>query len=801
MLQNYLKIALRSLVKNKVYSSLNILGLTIGLTCSIIISLFVYDEISYDQFHEKSDVIYRLGCTYYLPNNAGSENNATMGPVVGPQMAEDYPEILQAVRIQVENNKLVSVPNSNDRYFESIYLVDSNFFDLFTFPLISGDVRTALVEPFSMVITQKTAKKYFNSTDVVGKTLRLPEDSIEFNITGVLADIPTNSHLQFDFLGSLQTKYSMNAFMTGWWNFNTYSYLQLAENTDIAQLTDKIKFISRNYIADQEDGSGYKQEYFLQKIEDIHLNSDLRYEISENSKASYVFIFSVIGAFILVIACINFMNLATARSAMRAKEVGLRKVVGAYRHQLIFQFLGESLVLSLLSLILSIVLANVGLSLVNEFTGKALSMNLIENPTLALFIIGVAITVGLLSGSYPALFLSSFKPAQTLKGSFKSGAKSNWLRKGLVVFQFTISVVLLTGTFVVFNQLNFMRNKDLGFSKDRVVVLPTKFTNNALYNFQLLKDQIKAYDEIKGVTLSSRVPGLALNNNVVRLGWDDNAEWSDMRYLAVDHDFVGIYDLKLVAGRAFDESITSDEQEAFILNESGMNRLGWTKPDEAIGQQLRWQNRNGYVIGIVRDFHFMSVNREIEPCIMVMNGDRTPGYMSVKLAGDQYKNALDLIESKYKTIMPNGIFEYSFLDEDFDKQYKADEKFMTIVGFFTGIAIIVACLGLYGLAAFTAELKIKEIGIRKVLGASVRQLILLMSMEFSKLVLIAFIISTPIAYFGLSDWLATFPYKIELHWWIFVASGMIALVIAWLTISYQSVKAALVNPVDSLAQE
>ncbi|MEO0552828.1 MAG: FtsX-like permease family protein [Bacteroidota bacterium] len=801
MFTNYVKVALRSITKNKVYSALNIFGLAIGFTCSIIIFLFVFDELSFDKFHEKSKNIHRLGCIYYLPNNAGSEINATMGPVVGERMVDDYPEVLQQVRIQVDGNKIIEKPSNGDRFFEEVYLADSNIFQLFTFPLAQGNPLTALTKPFTMVISKNAAMKYFNSTDIIGQSLFMPEDSIQFEITGILEDLPPNSHLQFDFLGSLQTRYAMNEYMTGWWNFNTYTYLELEQNTDVAALTDKVKFISRNYIADQEDGSGYRQEYFFQNIEDVHLYSDLRYEISENSKASYVYIFMVVGIFILVIASINFMNLATARSAMRAKEVGLRKVVGAYRNQLVAQFLGESMIITLIALLISMVATALGIEAINEFTGKALTLSPLDNPFLFLFLVGVSIFVGLFSGSYPALFLSGFQPVTTLKGNFKGGRKSNLLRKFLVVFQFTISVVLITGTVVVFNQLDFMRNKDLGFEKERIIAIPTKFVNNALRDFTQLRDRLTDFTQVKGASISSRVPGRELNNNVVRLGWDDEAEWSDMRYLAVDYDFIDNYELKLVAGRGFDESYGTDENEAFILNQSGMLRLGWTDPEEALGKQLRWQNRRGYVIGVVEDFHFMSVNRAIDPFIMVMNGQRRPGYLSVKLQAEQYAEAIDLIEAQYREVMPNGIFEYEFLDQDYDKQYQADQKFMTVFTFFTIVAILVACLGLYGLASFTAELRIKEIGIRKALGASVKQVIVLMSTEFSKLVLVAIFISIPFAYWGLTVWLDAFPYKTELHWWIFAVSGALAILIAWLTISSQSIKAALINPVDSIAQE
>ncbi|MEL6672484.1 MAG: ABC transporter permease [Bacteroidota bacterium] len=802
MYRNYLTTALRQFVKQRSYALLNLLGLTLGMSCAIIIFLFVQDEWSFDAFHQKKDQIYRLTCTYYLPEDAGVEENATAGAVVGQMVDKDFPEVKQVVRIQGRSDRIVQTSNAEKKFFEDILYADSNFFELFSFDLLEGNPRKVLTDPFQIVISEKVALRYFNRTNVVGELLQMPEDyETPFQITGVVKDLPANSHIQFDFLASMETFYTAGLYMDSWWSFSTYTYLEVAEGTDVAALGEKIKLISRTYIPDQEDGSGYRQEYYLQPLEAIHLYSDLRYEISPNNKASTVQIFLVIGIFLLIMACVNFMNLATARSLSRAKEVGLRKVIGATRQQLIGQFLSESSLLAFLSLLLALGLVAIGLESINQFTGKALSLNMTENLWLPLLLLGLVLFVGLFSGSYPALFLSAFRPAETLKGSFKSGKRGVSLRKVLVVGQFTISTVLIISTLMIFSQYSYMRDKDLGFEKEEIVFVPTKYVNQAAQNFQTMKEQLENEPGFLNVTLSSRVPGKNLGNNVVRLGWDEEAEWSDMRYIAVDYDFIETYDLELLAGRAFEESFGTDVEEAFLLNESGMRRLGWNDPEEALGKQLRWQQRRGRVIGVVKDFHFMSVNQAIEPFLMVMNGSRTPGYLSARISTANHREVLDKMEAAFAANVPNGIFEYQFLNEDFDQQYKADEKFQSIFSIFAIIAIIIACLGLYGLSALSAEMKIKEIGIRKVLGASNWDVISLMSRDFTKLVAIAMVIAIPLAWFGLDRWLSTFPYHAPIYVWIFILGGFLALFIASLTISFQAVRSAAGNPVDALSHE
>ncbi len=800
MLKNYIKIALRSLSKQKAYAFLNIVGLTIGITSSLLIFLFVHDELTYDLNHEKANHLYRLQAAYHLPNDGGIEQYATAGPIVGEMIAKDFPEVNQMVRIRRLANIVIQKPDTEENLYETVFACDSNLFNLFTFKFIVGNPETSLIEPYTLVITEKTATRFFGKTNVLGESLHLPQDSTHYKITGVIENYPANTHLKLDLITSYETIKSLDYNLDSWWNYSFYTYLELNPNTDYKQLENKIKFISRNYIPDQEDGSGYRQEYALQKFPAIHLESDLRTELEPNSRKSYVYIFGIIGIFILVIACINFMNLATARSAKRAKEIGIRKVSGAHRVQLISQFMSESILMTVVATLLSIVFTLVCLPYFNNITGKALTIEVIRDPFIWVTILFMVIFVGFLAGSYPSLFLSAFKPTETLKGTFASSSKGNVLRKALVVFQFTISIVLISGTIIVFQHLAFLREINLGFDKDRIVVLPTHSTNNALTDFSLLREELKRTPEVKGASVSYSVPGKETGNNVVRIGWDDDAIWSDMRFLTVDNDFQSLYEIEVIAGRSFDERFTSDPEEAFVLNESGMRRLGWTDPQEAIGKQLRWQNRRGYVIGVVKDFHYMAANVAIEPFIIVMNTNWSAAYLSVKLGTDP-ATGLNTIKEKFASVFPNRVFEYFFLDEDYDQQYKAEDRFMKVFTFFAIIAVVVACLGLYGLAMFTAEQKFKEIGIRKVLGASSGGLVLLQIKGFLTLVSVAFVISIPISFLGMNKWLETFPLREQINPVIFIVAGVLSILIAWLTVAYQSIKASHANPVDSIANE
>ncbi len=800
MVKSYLKIAVRSLLKNKVYAFLNIFGLTVGITCSLLIFLYVQDELTYDQHHAKADNIVRASCEYFLPNDGGTEKWAQISGMVAQYMVKDYPEILSSVRFQKSTNQVIEKPRGTQRFYQDITWADSNVFQLFDFPLIDGNPETALLQPYTVVISEQAAIRYFGKTDVVGESLRFPDNDYELKITGVLAGIPANSHLKFDLLGSYETLRATNRVARSWWGFNAHTYLETVPGTDVKALEDKLRRISANYILDQETGSGYRQEYMLVPFKDIHLKSGLRAEYEANGNQSYVYIFSFVGVFILLIACINFMNLATARSVNRAKEVGVRKVVGAYRKHLIGQFLSESVFMAFVALVLSVGLVILTLPTLNSFTGKLMTFNPFENSLLGIALIIITIFVGVLSGSYPAFVLSAFKPTQTLKGSFKTSAKGAILRKGLVVLQFLISISLIISTLVVFNQLSYMRDLELGFEKERMIFIPSRFGSGTAENFQVLKDRLEQFPEINGVTLSSRVPGKEMANNIVRLGWDQSADWSDMRFITVDYDFIEVYNLEMVAGRAFDRSFGTDENEGFILNEAGVNRLGFASAEEAIGKQLAWRQRQGRVIGVLKAFYFMSVQNAIEPFIMPMQ-QRTPGYLSARVETANFEQVIERVESAYREIMPDRIFEYSFLNEDFDQQYQSEESFSSVFTFFAVIAILIACLGLYGLAAYTAQQKVKEIGIRKVLGATEAGVVVLLSKDFVKLVLISFVIAAPLSYFLMDSWLKEFAERINIGAGVFMVAAGISLFIAIATVSYQSVRAAIANPIKSLRYE
>ena len=800
MVKNYLKIAVRSLLKNKVYAFLNIFGLTIGITCALLIFLYVQDELTYDQNHKQADNIYRVGCEYFLPNDGGSEEWAPISGYVAQYFVQDYPEILESVRFRKASNIVVQKEGSTNRFYQNIVYADSNVFKVFDVPLLKGDTETALKDPYTVLVTEEVAMRYFGSTDVVGETLELPDNQFQLKVTGLLAPMPDNTHLKFDILASFETLRAAGQVSTAWWNFNTHTYLRVVPGTNLEALEDKIRRISANYILDQETGSGYRQEYFLTALKDIHLNSKVRGEFETNGNLSYVRIFSFVGVFILVIACINFMNLATARSVNRAKEVGVRKVVGAFRKHLIAQFLSESIFMACLSLLLSVGLVLITLPQLNAFTGKALVFNPIENSLLGIALVGIAVFVGLLSGSYPAFVLSAFRPTQTLKGSFKTSAKGAVLRKGLVVLQFLISISLIISTLVVFNQLNHMRDLDLGFEKERVIFIPSRYGAGTSEGFSVMKDRLEQFPEINGVTLSSRVPGKEMGNNVVRLGWDQNADWSDMRFITVDYDFLDVYDLELVAGRGFSEDYGTDRDEGFLLNEAGVNRLGFASAEEAIGKQLAWQRRQGRVIGVLKDFYFMSVQNEIEPFIMPMQHNN-PAYLSARVETKNFNEVINKIEATFNEVMPGRIFEYSFLNQDFNDQYENEERFSNVFTFFAIIAILIACLGLYGLAAFTAQQKIKEIGIRKVLGATEKGVVFLLSRDFVKLVMLSFVIAAPLAYFLMNSWLKAFAERTTISAWVFILAAGLSLFIAVITVSYQSLKAAFANPIKSLRYE
>ena len=805
MFKNYLKIALRNLLKHKAYSTINISGLAIGITCCLLITMYVQDELSYDRHHEKADRIYRLIVDIFPPNDGPVDHYATSGPGVAPVLEADFPEIERAVRIRKVSDALVT--RGQNALYEDFHFADSTFFEVFDCSFLAGDPKTALSDPFAIVLTETMSRKYFGNREILGQSI-VVDDTLQFKVTGVIEDIPPNSHFAFDFLSSFPTLQKIGfGGLTSWWSFGGYNYLLLRGGTDVAALGQKIHRISAKYIPQHETGSGYRQEYYLQPITDIHLHSALRNEWQTNNKIAYVYIFTAIALFILLIACINFMNLATARSIDRSKEVGIRKVVGAIRTQLTRQFLSESIILAVISTLAALALVSVLLPYFNDLTAKQLRFALISKPNYILFLLAFTLGVGFLAGSYPALFLSAFRPAETIKGKLRASTKGAFLRKSLVVFQFAISVILIIGTVVVFKQLSFMRNQDLGYNQEQVVVLPLRGDLGARDKYEPLKNILLQNSSILQTSLSSAIPARGVNNSVFRIEGNmvdspyGTDAWNDMRYMNVDEDFFEIYGLQLASGRFFSREFETDQQSAFILNEAAVKKFDWGTAENAIGKKIGFRSSSeGAVVGIVKNFHFKSLRSEIEPLVLTHRTHRL-NYISIKITTDDVRETIATIENAWTSLLPNRPFEFFFLDEEFGKQYRADEKVGQTFGTFSALAIFIACLGLFGLAAYSAEQRTKEIGIRKVLGASVSSIVRILSVDFLTLVLVANLIAWPVAYFVMKRWLQDFAFRTEIGVALFPLAACLALLIAFLTVGYQAIRAAVADPVDTLRYE
>jgi putative ABC transport system permease protein len=800
MLRNYLKIALRNISRNKAFSFINISGLAIGMACCVLILLFVQDELTYDSYHEKADQIYRL----IALNKSGGEERylAPIGAPVAEIFDRSLPEVQKAVR--VNRGSRVLVEYQDKRFFEERFFYgDPALFDVFDFSIVMGNPQMALSAPFAVVITETMAKKYFGDADPVGKSIVVDKNS-SYNVTAVMKDVPSNSHFHFDFLASLETLASLRGerYLKHPGNLAFYTYLLLEKNTDPNELERKM-------------AEGVKQSYgekiaamrifLLQPLKSIHLQSRLEYEIEANGSISFVYIYSAIALCILLIAAFNFVNLSTARSIKRAREVGIRKVLGAFRLQLVKQFLGETILFSVISLFLAVILVRLFLPAFNSLTGKQFPLNFLVNPAVLLGFVGIVAVVGVLGGSYPAVFLSAFEPMRTLKGKLGTGGKSRSFRRFLVVAQFTISIVLIIGTFIIRHQLSYMRSQGLGFDKEQVVVIPMH-DQNTKQSYEFIKTELMNNPSVQSVTASSTVPGRSVVNIAYRMEGLPEDEHFSMDTFFVDYDFLETMGIDVVEGRGFSKEFGTDEESAFMLNESAVRELNWQKP---LNKQVIWPSdlrrldaivKKGQVVGVVKDFHVASLHENIGPVLFQVRPSSFR-YISARVSPANIPETLSFFREKWDQLSPAFPFEYTFLDEDFDKLYRADEKVGRIVGIFSLLAIVVACFGLFGLASFAAEQRTKEIGIRKVLGASVPGIILLLSREFTRWVLLANILAWPIAYYSMNRWLENFAYKMSFSVGIFVFSGLLAFFIALATISYQSIKAAFSDPIESLRYE
>lgn len=795
MIKNLIKIAFRNILKDRSYSFINILGLTIGITCSIFLLFYIVDELSYDKYHEKAENIYRI-----VSHIKETDNEFTWAVAQIPmavELREKYPDVKNAVRFFGLGRRLIKNEDKSF-YEEDFYLADSTVFDVFTHKFLYGNPGTALDMPKKIVLSSAIALKYFGTENAIGKSLE-DQNGDQLEVTGVIEDVPKNSHFTFDALLSRSTQPRRQG---SWGNFGVFTYIQLPPNYDPGEMIPNFDSINKKHINPIFESLGITINYELQPISDIHLYSKIQDEAEGGGDISYIYIFAAIAAFMLIIACINYMNLATARSVRRAKEVGIRKVVGSERKHLIYQFLAESVVLGLISLILSLIAIYFLLPFFNNLANKTIVFSHIFQPAIIWTLVGIILLVGIVAGSYPAFYLSGFNPVNVLKGKLSVQGGNAGLRKFLVIVQFFISIFMLIGTLVVYNQLNYMRSKDLGFKKDRLirVEMPGRDLQE---NYLLLKNNLANNPLVSSTASSSTSPG----NNVGKVIFNVENNEGEMiergiDFYMADYDYVPTLGMELIAGRNFSRDILTDTSQAVLVNESMVKRMAWTEP---LGKKFQLGSKEEprivKVIGVLKDYHQNSLYSEIEPLMVVFR--EINYYTYVKVNGDNLQQAVASVENDWKKVNPEIPFQYSFLDESFDEQYQADQKRGEIFTIFSILTIFIACLGLLGLASFTIQQRTNEIGIRKVLGSSISEILILVSKEFIVLTVIATILAFIGAYFFLENWLNTFAYRIELADQVgtFILSAVLALSITLITVSFHSLKAATLNPVNSLKNE
>ena len=812
MFKNYFKIAFRNLWKYKGFSAINIIGLASGLACFILIALYVADELSYDKYNEKANRIYRIDADIVFGGN--NLHLAVSPDPMGAMLKKDYPQVEEYVRFYASSgNKLVKKGNE---YITETHVAhaDSTLFNVFTLPAVTGDTKTALNEPNTVVVTASTAKKYFGTTDVIGKSIETDDNTKTlYKITAVIKDIPKTSHFNFDFIFSMDNvDYQWGTYLSN--NFQTYIVLKPGTNykefeKNFEQIINKYilaeakQFMQINSMDDFRK-AGNKLDYSLMPLTDIHLKSDRYPELAVNGNIQYVYIFSAVALFVLLLACVNFMNLSTARSSGRAKEVGIRKVMGSEKNALVRQFLSESILTTLISTLIAIGLVALCISWFNQLSGKELSMVTLLQLKYLPFLIVLPLIVGLLAGVYPAFFLSSFNPITVLKGKINTGFRKSTLRNVLVVFQFTTSIILIVGTIVVYRQLNYIQSKKLGFNKDQVLII--NGTNALGNNATAFKDEIKKMAGVKNGTFAGFIPisGYARNDNSFsKEAVMDSKNSLNMQVWGIDYDYLSTMGMEIKIGRNFSKEFGTDSN-ATIINETAAKLLGFDNP---IGKKLYtfFQNTGGQkliyreIIGVVKDFHFESIKQTIGPLCFRLDDSRWA--TAFKISTTNIKDLIGNVENKWKTMAPGMPFSYQFMDEGFNNMYKVEQRTGKLGLSLAIIAILIACLGLFGLAAYMAEQRTKEIGVRKVLGATITNVVAMLSKDFLKLVIISAVFAFPLAWWAMNKWLQDFAFRINIGWWIFIVAGIIALLIALATVSFQAIKAALANPVKSLRTE
>ncbi|MBS1932700.1 MAG: ABC transporter permease [Bacteroidetes bacterium] len=794
MLKNYLLLAIKNFRKQKMFSLINILGLTIGITCCLMIFLFIMNEFSYDNFHKNGKDIYRV---MRVGNTNGERREIPyLSPPYSLALQNDYPDAVKStVRVDFDNDLVMY---KNIAFNEKrIILTDSNFFSFFSFHLLKGDPTTVLNDPLSIVMTESTAKKYFGNEDPIGKVVSFNKD-LNLKVTGIAEDIPGNSHLDFNMVVPLahwRTAYWMNQ----WPSNSLFVYVQLNPSADPNQLKKQFPAFMDKYMGKYYKENGFKMDLTIKPLSGIYFEGESRFDSVKHGNKKMVYIFMSIAVLILIIACINFMNLATARATDRSKEVGLRKVLGAIRKQLTWQFIFESLLFATIAAILAVLLLQLLMPAYTGFLGYRLP-SYWSNVWFYVFIAGVIVVVGLLAGSYPALLLSSFSPIESLKGKLRVGKHGAFFRKALVVFQFAISVLLITSVTIVMNQMHYVRTSDMGFDKEKSMIV--RLDNNAIWNKKIqFKKELEADPAVASVSLMSGEPG-GFHDTYGFEAEGKPGEKLQFNTEFADFEYTKTLGLKIIAGRNLSSSFPTDSEKSVLINRTAANMLGYT-PEKAIGKWVKnisADSLNRMIVGVVEDYHYSSLRDPIGPLVISPKKDDRRLAL-VKLSTANMQQGIERIKKIYESNASDYPFEYSFLDEKFDQLYKSEVKQESLLGIFSGIAICIACLGLFGLASYTAIKRTKEIGVRKVLGSSVENIVLLLSKDLLKPVLIGTLIAIPIGYYAMQKWLQGFAYRVTVHWWLFAIAALVAVVIALLTVSVQSVKAALENPVKSLRSE
>ena len=800
MLFNYFKLAFRNISRQKFYAIINVLGLSIGLVICMIILLFVKNEWSYDAHHSKADRIYRAlivvgkqkGAAIKLPINSFR---------LQPALKLDFPEVEQIIRFGSFFGGCMLSHGEKGYQEEQIFYVDKELFEVFDYELVSGEKEKVLAEPFSIILSETTAQKYFGQEDPMGKTLKVDEQ-YDVKVTGIYKDSPQTTHLTADALISMETAKSVlsKRVLSSWGESRFYTYMLLAEGQTPESVEARFPaFVDKIF----GEGSSKHTGFELQKITDIHLHSNLRYEIQANGNIRNVYISVAIALFIILIACINYMNLATARSVKRSMEIGVRKTLGAPRKTLMYQFLSESILVAFIALLLAIVLVQMSLPIFNAFMGKSLSASMWGNLEILGCFIALTLLVGLIAGSYPALYLSSFKVIKVFRENFQQGT-SGILRKVLVVFQFVVSIVLIIATVVVYNQWNFMQNKDLGINEENLIMVPIP----DLKKYSSLKNQLLQNPNILSIGASNKRLTSRLSSNLAFKAEQfepDPKGGNSIKIVTVDHDFLNTLEVEFAKGRDFLEEISTDDTSAFVLNQAAVEKLGWEEP---IGKWFEttelyegdWRVRRGQVIGVINDYNHESLHSNIAPVCYYVS-DAWLNWMTLRLSGQNTAATLAFVKENWTQFASENLYTYHFMDDRITEMYRAEERFFILFSIFTILALFIAGLGIVGLSAFMAEQRTKEIGVRKVFGATVGSLVYLLSVEFSKLVLVGFVIAAPVGYLLLENWLQDFTYRINMGWWPFVFGGASALAMAWLTSGFQFLKAALANPINSLKYE